>query len=326
MESLTNYTPRGTISVVKSAFTVQWTIDNFTTICDKTKTTEFIRSPLFTTSIGSEYECCIKLYPNGDLDTNQGYISIAVEYFNTDGVDASVEFSVLNNKFQVYKSLTTTPNNGKPKNLSYEIGRLIEQSTVLSKQYGLLFDGALTFSCQIKENTVVAYESIHEQLQKNLRLVEFDVFERILKSENYSDFTLTVGDATFPVHKCILAAKSPVFAAMFANDMKEKKENVVEIKDVKPEVMAEVLRFIYAGKVGEIKSFALDLYVAAEKYSIDALKDVSEDIISKNLTTTNIVECFNFASLHQAKKLMAAVIDFIALNAEHLKSIDLFKS
>lgn len=43
-----------------------------------------------------------------------------------------------------------------------------------------------------------------------------------------------VGNRRFPVNTVYLSAFSPVFAAMFGNDMAEKKATEVEIKDVEP--------------------------------------------------------------------------------------------
>ncbi len=38
----------------------------------------------------------------------------------------------------------------------------------------------------------------------------------------FSDVTLSVGDTEFKAHKAILAARSPVFSAMFEHAMEEK--------------------------------------------------------------------------------------------------------
>ena len=59
---------------------------------------------------------------------------------------------------------------------------------------------------------------------------------------------------------------------MFDHDMEEKKNSRVEVKDVEPEVMAELLRFIYTGKVTTIDSMAAELLAAADKYALERLK------------------------------------------------------
>ena len=44
---------------------------------------------------------------------------------------------------------------------------------------------------------------------------------RLLVDNHLSDVILRVGDRKFPVHRAILAARSPVFRAMFTSNMKE---------------------------------------------------------------------------------------------------------
>ena len=60
-------------------------------------------------------------------------------------------------------------------------------------------------------------------------------------------------------------ARSPVFAAMFAHEMEERKHNRVEIQDVDHEVLREMLRFIYTGKAANLEKMADDLLAAADK-------------------------------------------------------------
>ena len=53
---------------------------------------------------------------------------------------------------------------------------------------------------------------------------------------------------------------------MFAHDMEEKKSSRVEVKDCEPEVMAEMLRFIYTGRTQAcLETMASDLLAAADK-------------------------------------------------------------
>ena len=75
----------------------------------------------------------------------------------------------------------------------------------------------------------------------------------------------------FYAHKAILAARSPVFAAMFQHDLAEKKQNRVDITDMEPEVLREMLRFIYTGKAPALDKLDADLLAAADKVCFDSL-------------------------------------------------------
>ncbi|VDM36143.1 unnamed protein product [Hydatigera taeniaeformis] len=71
----------------------------------------------------------------------------------------------------------------------------------------------------------------------------------------------------FKAHKAILAARSPVFAAMFEHGMTESRANRVNITDVEPDILGEVLRFIYTGRVVGLDNpvMAQELLAAADK-------------------------------------------------------------
>ena len=74
--------------------------------------------------------------------------------------------------------------------------------------------------------------------------------------------------------------------------MEEKKNSRVEVKDVEPEVMAELLRFIYTGKTAaNLDTMAADLLAAADKYALERLKVTSYSDSGPVGALTNHVYC-----------------------------------
>lgn len=57
-----------------------------------------------------------------------------------------------------------------------------------------------------------------------------------------SDCSISVGGQVFQVHKCVLSARSPVFAAMLRNGMSESKSGKIVIEDAEPCVVREMLQ------------------------------------------------------------------------------------
>ena len=95
---------------------------------------------------------------------------------------------------------------------------------------------------------------------------------------------------------------------MFSHDMEEKKNCRVEVKDVEPEVMAELLRFIYTGKTAaNLESMAADLLAAADKYALERLKVMCEEALCNGLTVENVCDVLKIADLHSAEQLKAQV-------------------
>ena len=88
----------------------------------------------------------------------------------------------------------------------------------------------------------------------------------LLDSGKYTDVTFVIDVEQLPAHKIILAARSPVFAAMFAlEDSKESQEGLVDIADVTMTAFKELIRYIYTGRIPDKGQLTLDLMVAADK-------------------------------------------------------------
>ena len=92
----------------------------------------------------------------------------------------------------------------------------------------------------------------------------------LLESKILSDVILVVGDTKesqkeFQVHKAILGARSPVFAAMFQHDMKEKKQSHVLITDIDANAFESMLGFIYKGTTPLLGDQATELLFASDK-------------------------------------------------------------
>lgn len=64
---------------------------------------------------------------------------------------------------------------------------------------------------------------------------------------DFCDVGLKVGGRVFRVHRLVLAASSPYFAALFAGGMREVDKEEVQILGVETEVFEVLLDFIYTG-------------------------------------------------------------------------------
>ena len=146
---------------------------------------------------------------------------------------------------------------------------------------------------------------------------ETDGFGCILGDKEFSDVTFIAGDQEIPAHKALLAAKSPVFAAMFKSRMKEEQTNRIEIPE-KSSVFEELLRFIYAGKIEKQEVYTEDLFVAADKYGIDQLASLCEKKLARKLNASNALQLLVFADFHGAGHLKCEAIDFINSHASEV--------
>ena len=67
----------------------------------------------------------------------------------------------------------------------------------------------------------------------------------LFTNKDYADVTVTCGNQKFECHKIILGSRSPVFKAMFTSKMEEHNLGTVEIKDMDPLVLENLLQYIY---------------------------------------------------------------------------------
>ncbi|CAL1279990.1 unnamed protein product [Larinioides sclopetarius] len=138
---------------------------------------------------------------------------------------------------------------------------------------------------------------------------------RLLEPENccLADVYLKCGEASIPAHKIILSARSPVFAAMFKNPMKENHENEVVIDDMEVPVLQLMLTYVYTGNLSDLTvSSASDLLYAADKYQLGDLKKVCCEFLKNRISLQNVLRILLLGELHY-NELKSRAIDYICL-------------
>lgn len=150
-------------------------------------------------------------------------------------------------------------------------------------------------------------------MQKPALLLPSQVTDCSLLFENDALFNLSiiVENREFRVHKEILAAKSPVFLAMFENEMKEKQEKQVNIEDINANVFKEVLRYIYTNTVNDLNTHAENLFKAADKYNLSKLTIICVDELTRSLNIENAARILTLANKHNARILKERTLNFI---------------
>ncbi|KFM79759.1 BTB/POZ domain-containing protein 3, partial [Stegodyphus mimosarum] len=121
-----------------------------------------------------------------------------------------------------------------------------------------------------------------------------EVMRLALEKSILSDITFRVGSEAeeFKAHRLILALASPVFEAMFYGGLAEKGEKI-DIPDISPEGFRCLLRYIYTANASfKNASDPFDTYIAADKYCIPCLKELSEHFASRSQITVKNVWIF----------------------------------
>jgi len=200
---------------------------------------------------------------------------------------------------------------------------------VMNQDKGLLKDDHLTIVCEIRaltyEFSVIEswpfrlLESESEVTQDMEHTLAKDV-KRMFDSGQSSDVTLVANDGVeFPAHATLLASRSPVFAAMFKTDMKEKLERRVNIEDLNSQAVRSLLDFVYTDAVPDSSVMVTEqLLHAAHKYDMPRLKTLCEEAMAASLKTENAAELMSTAHLYNAAQLLSAAKRFLVRHAREV--------
>ncbi|GFY68313.1 TD and POZ domain-containing protein 3 [Trichonephila inaurata madagascariensis] len=166
-----------------------------------------------------------------------------------------------------------------------------------------------TLECEDLESKTTSLDLIRI-LQENL--------ESLYKENFLCDMKLKTKTRTFPAHKFILGARSPVFKAMFTNDMKERNSECVNIEDLDDDTVQRMLQYMYTATVPDLQwDSACNLYTAANKYVILSLKSKCSSFLKDNLSTDNACDLLILSDMHQDEDLKSRAEEFI-LNDEEI--------
>jgi len=144
---------------------------------------------------------------------------------------------------------------------------------LLNKRHELLPNDTLTILCEgqvISKRKKSASSSSVKKEKTKTKLSEesqpLEDYSEWLDNEKLSDVVLVTNEGhELSAHKMVLSIRSPVFAAMFQHEMKENRENRVELTDVGVELADQFLFYLYNGTVDVIEPFASELLVLADK-------------------------------------------------------------
>ncbi|XP_058509562.1 speckle-type POZ protein isoform X2 [Solea solea] len=299
------------IKVVK--FSYMWTINNFS-FC-REEMGEVIKSSTFSSGANGKLKWCLRVNPKGLDEESKDYLSLYLLLVSCQKSDvrARFKFSILNAKGEETKAMESQRAYRFIQGKDWGFKKFIRRDFLLDEANGLLPNDKLTLLCEVS----VVQDSVNVSGQNAMNLVKVpdcrlakelgDLWE----NSRFTDCSLCVAGQKFQAHKAILAARSPVFSAMFEHEMEESKKNRVEINDMEPDVFKEMMCFIYTGKAPNLDKMADDLLAAADKYALERLRVMCEDALCTSLSVENAGEILILADLHSAHQLKTQAVDFI---------------
>lgn len=271
-------------------------------------------------------------YPNGNASSNDEYISVFLNLH-----EATPQTVTARAKFSLIDHATGEP---EPSHV-HDTGRQeftakgsgcadfverawLEKSTCLK-------DDCFTVRCD-----VVVYKEIQHRVEsRRADSPSSSVTQQVvvppsnlnsqiadlLGAKETADVTFRIGGEVFVAHRCVLAARSPVFKAELFSAMKEsRRPTVIGVDDMEANVFGDLLRFIYTDTVPdrvpdttreEEIAMAQHMLVAADRYDLGRLKLICEDKLCKLMDVSSVATILTLAEQHSCHGLKKACFQFL---------------
>uniref|UniRef100_A0A0A6YWS7 TD and POZ domain containing 8 n=3 Tax=Mus musculus TaxID=10090 RepID=A0A0A6YWS7_MOUSE len=267
---------------------------------------------------------CLRVYPTGVDEKNKDYVSLYLILLSCEkgSVWAKFEVCILNAKGE---KCNTERIPSFSRILQYQalgFEKFIIRHTFLSLAQVLTPDDKFTVLCKVsvlQDSFSISGQNPRPAIKVTRCALEDDVGE-LWENSLFTDCCLLVAGHEFRAHKVILAARSPVFRAMFEHEMKVRLTNRVEIHDLDPQVFKEMMGFIYTGKASHLHSYSMasDVLAAADRCGLKGLKVMCEDALCRNLSVENAAHTLILADLHSIEHLKIQALDFITVYASEV--------
>jgi len=188
-----------------------------------------------------------------------------------------------------------------------------------------LVDDGFTFRCDVLVPLEIRTEERRVEPPPVVVVPPSDLGQHLgglLAAKEGADVTFQVAGEAFCAHRCVLAARSPVFKAELFGAMKEGTSTpVVRVDDMEADVFRALLHFVYTDTLQEdchgVKqqkeaAMAQHLLVTADRYNLERLKLICEEKLCKHIDAVNVATILVLAEQHNCCGLKKACLQFLS--------------
>ncbi|KAF3339725.1 BTB/POZ and MATH domain-containing protein 1-like isoform X1 [Carex littledalei] len=272
------------------------------------------------------YNWIIQVYPDGAAESRKDFISIRVGPRGNDTeVKALITFTILQQNGASSNFSATSPvwTFTDPKIRFWGSWEFAKRTEFEASKH--LKDDSFTVKCTITVIKGTKVEVTHpygvivppSNLNQNLA--------NLFESGKGADVTFVVKGEILKAHRCVLAVRSAVFNAELFGCMKEKWADTITVEDIETSVFKSMLYFIYSDSLPDfevttdvdsekqdMRLMSQHLLVAADRYQLERLRLMCEDLLCKNLSVSNVGTALILAEQHNCSQLKAECLRFMS--------------
>jgi hypothetical protein len=172
----------------------------------------------------------------------------------------------------------------------------------------------LTFVCNHGDRNHLVVQAVRFMVQRMTSspaqhniMYSHHLTHRLWCDRLFPDVELSCLTKRFPAHRAILAAASPVFAAMLASGMQEAQRQEIAIGDADEAAVQDLLQYIYTGTVNA--GAGLGMVALGHQYDISGLVEYAAPVALGNLTSENVVSELRILRAYVADTQLGPVFD-----------------
>ncbi|XP_015918885.2 speckle-type POZ protein B [Parasteatoda tepidariorum] len=268
----------------------------------------------------SKFEIVIKLKKMADKNE---YITIEINQLQSEKNSRFLDCTLsIRSKDGIAREVCTFEHLFKS-NARSSFTQFISKAKVIRDKQFLLADETLTLQCEFAIssgqplNLPIYVCEVSRKVTVNPILIDTlkDDLKRMLTEKKFPDVVLKAGGESFDAHKAMLSVRSPVFQAMFEQDMIENLNGTVDISDLDANTLHNLLLYMYSGTLEDfdVKNIS-KLLVAADKYQVLGLREKCVLTLKSNLSVQTVCQVLALAEFQEDRDLKMAALDFIFTN------------
>ncbi|RWS26020.1 hypothetical protein B4U80_13016 [Leptotrombidium deliense] len=198
------------------------------------KKDDFVESEPFSPRGYNSWKWCLRVYPSGELDSDDDFVAVYLKLISAPDKEchAKCQFLIIGHKNQIvfskeFEDLHWFVANGK----GWGFKNFVSRAKLFKNKSKYVVNDTFTVFCKVKLELKI--------YGKKLSITTFG-------NGKETDVILYVDGEEFEVHQATLAARSPVFAAMFKSAKYIEDGKIrIDIDDVDPNEFRQLIRSIY---------------------------------------------------------------------------------